>query len=225
MRRSLLWFLLGPVSGCALSGCVTLTSFETGRAIGKGESAAEVSVASGAYSEVSIDGDRDDVSDESLPLDYVPVPGIKYTYGAGPRTDVGISATMATFVAVHAKHQLIGTRTSPIAVAVGAEAGGNFGAFSFGFGYAYANASAVASYHPSPGLAVFASSRYTDVTVHPISPPPESERLESSGWAFPSVSYGIAVGDRRRVAVEVSHTDFGTLVPAHVAVGVRLRLP
>ncbi len=206
-----------------LSGCVALTSMETGRAIGSGQEALRVSASSGVFSEISIDGDRDDVSDEPLPLDFVPVVGAGYTFGIGPRTDLGVQADMAGFASVRVKHQVVGSAASPVAVALGAEAGTHVGALLFGFGYVVGSATATASVHPRPGVAVFASSRHTVVAVEPLSPPPESSRTQGSGWSFPSVTYGVAVGRQRQVGVEVTHAGLGA--PSQVSVGYRFRLP
>ena len=203
------------------SGCIPASSLGSGRTVGEDVSTTDVSVTSGAYSDVSVGGDRDpflrDSSDAPVPLDYVPIIEIGMTYGVGPRAEVSVRMNSTSSIGVRAKGQVAGTADSPFAVATGAEGHINVGLLSFGGLYGYGSTFATVSYHPSPQLAAYATLRYTAVGItvdHPGSRP-------SSVWSYPSLTYGVAVGKGDRFTAEVSHTRSGFGLPSQVSVGYR----
>lgn len=216
---------LAALAALALPGCLSLPTLDTGRALGGGRGATDLVVASGLYSEVSSGGPRDPFSQDSsyeydpVPFDLIPVLQLSQTFGVGPRTDVGVGVTSAAFLSARVKHQVVGTPASPLAVAVGAEGGGHLLAFAFGSAHVYGTAAAVASYHPSPHVAVYAAPRYTAVAFALL---PEEGRPDAA-WAFPSLSYGVALGAAGRFGLEVTHARSGSPRPSQVALRYRLR--
>ena len=93
-------FLL--VSQC---GCLSLTTMETGRTVGKGASDLSLSVTSGRYAETSIGGPNDDADlkegetndNDISTTDYYPVIEAGGVLGVGERTDIGVRLNSSFF--------------------------------------------------------------------------------------------------------------------------------
>ena len=220
MRSFLLW-----AASALFSGCVSLPPPDTARTLGADEVAADFTLVSGAFSEVSLGGPRDPASQDStydpIQLDYVPVLTAGVTRGLGSRTDVGVHITSTTFVGGHLKHQFTGTATSRFAAALRVDAGVNTWLLGIGGGlYGHGSASAVVSYHPSAKATLFAAPRYTAVGVTVPGPLGRPD----GRWMLGSVAYGVAVGESNRLVFEVTHARSGSVLPSQATVGYRHRL-
>ncbi len=218
---------LALLLGClVLSGCLALPSVQTGRALGAGHGELRFSATSACYSDVSISGERDGFvegrhDEGDYPGDYVPVVGVEGAFGVGARTDVGLGFNSAQFLSARVRHQVVGTAASSFAVGVGAEGGVNPAAAVFlGVAYLYGTVPVYASFHPTERVALYVVPRYTVVTVAPV---PESGRTKTSSWRFPGLAYGVALGERHRLAVELAHADGSTPLPSQVSVAFVFR--
>ena len=224
MKR-LLVFSLVLVTQC---GCLTLTASETGRTVGKGTAEITVSAASGTYADQSIGGPsddgRDDAADEdAYPGRYIPVVEVGGIIGIGENTDLGFQVDTAQFFSARVKQQLLGTKSSFFAASIGLEGGINPGAFAFGgVAYWYGTVPVYLSLHPREKIALYAVPRYTLTSVNVLDP--SSVERTGSVWNDPALTYGVAIGRDRRVAVELSHFGDASFLPSHVSVGFSLRL-
>jgi hypothetical protein len=227
MRRVALALLVALVA----PGCLSVATLDTGRTVGKGAVEVAGGAAAGGFGQTSLSGSNDTgaPSDDDEGIDdtvspVVPVVELAATYGLGPRTDVGVRFDTALFGAARLKHQVLGTRTSPLAASVGLEVGASPMALLVGgVGYGYASAPLVVSYHPHEAFAVYAAPRYTVVTAfQALGPPPAADGRGDAAWGVPGLAYGVTYGTRYRLAAEVSHVD--DLRSVQLALGVRIRV-
>jgi hypothetical protein len=217
-------FLLAVFFLATQCGCLTLTTAETGRTAGEGARELTVSAASGAYADLSIGGPNDDgISQEDQegndPLNYVPVVEASGVVGIGDRTDLRVRANSAMFLAARVKQQLVGTPTSLFAASVGAEVGVNPGALLVGgVAYVYGTVPVYLSLHPRENVSLYAVPRYAVTNITTVAQPPSGTRSGTARWGYPGLTYGVGIGTRRRVFVEVSHLGRGAFTPSQVGV-------
>lgn len=213
-------------------GCVSLTSIETGRTVGRGEFDLTLSVTSGDYSEASIGGPNDDDPedhdarwDESYAGNYYPVVEVSGTGGIGERTDLGVRVNSALFVSTRIKQQLVGSKTSLLAASVGARAGINLGAALVGaVAYTHGSLPVYVSLHPADEIAFYAIPQYAVTTVSASVAPSGTGRSSPSTWDYFGLVGGVTYGTKHRIAVEAAHVSGHDRVLAQVSVGFTIRI-
>lgn len=221
-------FLVFSVLLITQCGCLTLTATETSRTVGDGNVDITLSVATGAYADVSIGGPNDTrnaefENDDALDTKFFPVGEAGVAVGIGERTDVGFKINTSQFLSARVKQQLVGTQSSLFAASIGVEGGANPGAFAFGgVAYVYGTIPLYLSIHPREDVALYAVPRYAFTSVSELSRP--SDERETVFWDYPGLTYGVLVGDDVRGAAELSHVGEGAFLPTQLSLGINLRI-
>ena len=222
-------FLL--VSQC---GCLSLTTMETGRTVGKGASDLSLSVTSGRYAETSIGGPNDDADlkegetndNDISTTDYYPVIEAGGVLGVGERTDIGVRLNSSFFASASMKHQLIGSKTSLFATSIGVRGGVNpMAALVGGVLYGYGIVPVYLSFHPpNSRFAVYAVPQYAITNITVLATPPGGGRSNPVSWGYTGITGGVAYGERYRIAIEATHVGIDTKIVSQVAVGFSTRV-
>ncbi len=140
--------------GLLLNNCASLTGFQDGRTVGKGNG--EI-IASLNFSQSPNFQDIEDENDLSIPRIFFPSAEIGYRYGVGEKIDVGFRLNTNLNVALGMKAQLVGDRQSPAALALGFEGG----TFSLIGGLWNASVPVYFSLHPSENFTWYLTPRFT----------------------------------------------------------------
>ena len=147
-----------PVLALAfLTSCVSMSSMQTGRTVGQGNSELNIGGSAVKY-EAFVFDDSTDVSGGLLEGDY--------RYGITDKLDVGLNVSLIGTSGLYGKYQLVGDQESMFALSAGAGAG--YLTIETGEGEDKVKTTVVdisvpvyASVHPKPWLSIYATPRYT----------------------------------------------------------------
>ncbi len=136
------------------SACVSLTGFNTGRALPQGGG----EISGNATLVETVDYNVDDTV-TIIPTLYLPVLEIGGRYGIIDRLDVGLRISTSINIMLDAKYQFLGTQDSPFAMAIGAGIGFTpllvVGITVFNFQFPLSM-----SYHPSEKIHLYFTPRF-----------------------------------------------------------------
>lgn len=136
------------------SNCASLTGFQTGRTVGKGNGELLFSLNASQSPDFELDVNFDDTAD--IKNFFFPNLEGSVRYGIIEKLDVGAKLNTNFNLAFDAKYQLIGDRYSPVALSVGAGVG-TFGLFAALWNL---QIPVYFSIHPSDMLDIYISPRY-----------------------------------------------------------------
>jgi hypothetical protein len=186
---------------------------QTGKTLGQDVYEINVNGSYGKFSEIS-------VLDSAGVLNNKPLVGVNLHYGALDKLNVGISINQALFLAGNLKYQFIGNLESRFASSLGFNAGFNFGAVLFGNFSSYVSVPIYFSYHPSKLISIYLTPRYIATSQYLFSSPNKNTKLgyQRELYRFGG-AYGVIIGDRHKVALEVSNFSKDLIHPTQFSVG------
>lgn len=208
-------FLIIIFTSFFFSGCLSLSSIQTGRTVGKDNLDAGIYSTYGKYSQNSVLGSASD-------LDNKMVFGVKSNYGLTDKMDIGINIDQTTFIAPSIKYQFLGNNSSKFAARIGTEGGFLFGAYLFGNLTYYLSAPLYTSFHPNSNYAVYCTPRFIHtaeyIYAHPDRDikPHYGKQINTFGY-----SYGIIFGKKYKIAIEISHYLPQLHLPSQFSVGYK----
>ena len=145
-------FLL--ISIIFFTGCASLTGYQDGKSIGEGNGEAIISLnfsQSPSFTDLVDSSGINEITRFAFP--NIEVGG---RYGATEKLDVTLRMNTNLNIALGAKYQVVGNRTSDFALGIGAEAG-TFGLIT---GLWNVQVPVFASFHPNERMAIYISPRY-----------------------------------------------------------------
>ena len=189
-------FLVFLLITSMFSSCASLTGYQDGRSIGEGNGEVNVSF------NLSQSPDFNDLED-SLIVDDVPTlryPNIEIggKYGVTERLDVTFRLNTNLNLGVGAKYQVVGDRTSPFALGLGAEAG-TFGLVS---GLWNVQIPLYASFHPTQRFTIYGTPRY----IYQFTSIGGTE-----GWNYLGGNFGILFGNRHKFGIDFGYYEVRAL--------------
>ena len=198
------------------TGCLSLTSLQSGRTAGKDNFNLVVSGTYGNPLEVP-PGDRD--SSNAMPL---PVFGIDVQSGLGEKTDLGVHLDIATYLGAGLKRQLLGNSDSRFAASIGAEVGINMGYLLLGGRNYYFTMPLYTSYELAENFTLCVSPRflYQDGKYRGILS--SSTQVYYQSRARLGMSWGFLWGRTTKFGLEISNFNGPFFQPSQVSVGLIL---
>jgi hypothetical protein len=182
-----------------LSGCLSYTSYEDGKTIGKGK--VEAMPTLNIHQSPSITFFENEKKLEDIPIIAYPIIAMSFKYGIGNKTDLYGKAGTNLGLNLGVKHQLIGERNSKFALAAGTE----FGALAVISLLGSDDSSILTvqipiytSYHPSDRFTVFISPRY----VYQF----KSED-ELNDYNYFGGNFGILYGRKNKIGLDLGIYD------------------
>lgn len=152
MNKKLAFLLLSLM--VATFGCVSITSFQDGKTLGKGR---KVMFASLNWTKSPSVDFLDDYDLEDIPVTTFPSIEFGRRFGITEKCDFFLRITTNLNLSAGGKYQLLGTRESTFAMGIGAE----LGTFTvFNSSELNAQVPIFTSYHPSENLALYFTPRY-----------------------------------------------------------------
>ncbi len=199
MKMKTQFIILAVIAGfCSmmLSSCVSMSSMQTARTLGQGNTEVAVGVSRVSYEFLS---DTDTIENKAL------IGEIDWRYGITDKLDVGARASLIGTSGAYAKYQFLGDDESPIAGSVGASLG--FLNIEIGDSKSRTTDFSIPlffSYHPTDWVALYTSPRYTLRNIK------NSDTTGSEGST--SHWYGATTGVRlgKKVAPFLEYSIFGS---------------
>jgi hypothetical protein len=194
------------------NSCVSLTTLQSGRTLGKNNAEIGVHYVDGKYSQI-LDNDED----------YIPVIGLKIQLGLSENFDIGFSADYTSMISTHFKYQFLGNKTSLFAVSGGFETGFNFAGFLGGLSINYLTVPLYSSFHPHKYFALYYSPRYIFATGYQFASQSKDPMGLTDRANLFGNSYGLSLGNHHKVLFEIQHFDKVILKPTGFAIGYRFQ--
>lgn len=197
MKTQLTYLIvLSALCSMMLSSCISMSSMQTARTLGQGNTEGAIGVSRVKYEFVSAE---DTISEKSYTGE------IDYRYGITDKLDVGVKASLIGTSGAYAKYQFLGDNKSPFAGSVGAGLG--FLTIESGQGE-FATKSKTTdfsiplffSYHPNDWLALYTSPRYTLRNIKNS----DASGSEGSTDHWYGATTGIRLGERVAPFIEYS---------------------
>jgi hypothetical protein len=180
-----------------LSGCLSLSTLQSGKTLGKDHFELAVSGSYGKFSKIS-------VLDNEGDFDNKPLISARGQYGVSERVDIGLRLNQNTFVGPTVKWQIMGDKESTFASSVGLDIGFNFFAFAFGNFTYYTSIPLYLSYHPKKNISFYLTPRYL-ITSEYVFVDQSIDPGKGDTYSLFGGSYGILLGDKHKIAVEASN--------------------
>jgi hypothetical protein len=198
-----------------LHSCISLTSYEDGKTIGKGKFEAMPSL--NLHQAPSITFFDTENKLEDIPIIVYPNIAMSFKYGIGNRTDLYGKGGTNMGYNVGFKHQLIADRSSKFALATGAEIGILIIPSFFQDGYSIPNIQIpiYTSYHPSDKFAVYLTPRY----MYQF----KSEK-DTNDYLYYGGNLGLMYGKKHKIGLDfglyqVAVRDLGRLPIYNIGIG------
>jgi hypothetical protein len=154
MKKCLLLLLIGSAALFLLSNCASITGFQDGRTVGEGNGDFY-----GSFN-LSTSPNFDDWSNDSITVDVptLTFPSLEFggRYGVAEKVDLTLRLNTNLNLGIGTKFQLIGDRSSPFALALGAEVG----SFGIVLGLLNVQIPLYMSVHPSENFGWYFTPRY-----------------------------------------------------------------
>ena len=195
-----------------MNSCVSLSTLQSGRTLGKHGTELGVHYIGGKYSQI-LDNSED----------HAPVIGLKMQFGLTKNFDLGFSADYTSMISAHLKYQFLGSKTSLFAVSGGFETGFNFAGLLSGLSINYLTVPLYSSFHPQKYIALYYSPRYifaSDYQYASESKDPMGLRDRANLFGNSS---GFSFGTKHKVLFEIQHFDKVILKPTGFAIGYRFQ--
>ena len=184
-----------------LSGCLSFTSYEDGKTIGKGKT--EVRPSLNIHKAPSITFFENEKELKDIPIIIYPNLAKSNKYGIGNKTDVYCEVGTNLSFSAGFKHQLIGDRNSTFALATGTE----FEALAvlelFGSNESFifnAQIPIYSSYHPSEKVSLYLTPRY----VYQL-----KSATDVNDYHYYGGNFGILYGKKHKIGLDIGIFDVG----------------
>ncbi len=209
-RKSNLVFLL-VLTTTLFSSCLSISTVQSGRTLGKGNSEIALIGSYGRYSQIS-------VIDNDGNFDYLPVFAIRQQYGFSQKLDIALTVDQNTFLSPSIKYQFIGDNKSHFASSIGLETGVNFFTFLFGNFTHYVTVPLYLSYHPKNNISLYLTPRYINTSEYIFN---KQSSSPGAGDSFSQLgsSYGIILGSKHKFALEISNFGLDYYKPTQFSIG------
>jgi hypothetical protein len=196
------------------SGCLSLTTLQSGRTVGKDNFDFVLSGTYGKSLEVP-PGDRD--RSNEMPM---PVLGVDVQSGLGEKTDWMLHLDIATYLGVGLKHQFLGNSDSRFAASLGAEVGINTGYLLLGGRNFYFTMPLYTSYEVAENFMLCISPRflYQDGKYRGLLSSGTQTYYQSH--ARLGMSWGFLWGRNTKFGLEISSFGGAFFQPSQVSTGV-----
>jgi hypothetical protein len=198
-----------------LTGCVSLSSLQSGRTLGKGKRELATNINFGEY--------QTSTAHELLPeLKNIPIIEFAGTVGVRDNLDLSFKFNTAFNLTGQIKYQFIGDKKSLIASSIGGDAGFNMGSPGSGiFLDFYLSIPLYLSIHPTEKLAFYLTPRLCHSTFLIAGDPIGDGEIykETKHLNYAAFTYGIMFGKTQRFMIEISHSQMYNWKPTQVAVG------
>lgn len=209
-------FILSLLMIAFISGCVSINSLQSGRTIDKGNLEIAGSLTSGEFTpnSPSLKSAIDYVQ-----YDYVPVFEATAKYGLYDNFDLALKLNTAGFVMGQVKYQFLGSKKTLFAGSVGAD----FGAFPvwtiFGVIDTYISVPLYISFHPKDDICLYITPRYSYSSLNFFDQTNDSLNGTSEYLSYGAFSYGLIIGKKNKLMIEVTHSQNNGFKPTQVAIG------
>lgn len=198
------------------SSCVSINSLQSGRTIDKGNLEIVGSLASGEFTPNSPSLKE---AIDYVQYDYVPVFEATAKYGLCENLDLALKLNTAGFVMGQVKYQFFGTKKTLFAVSVGAD----FGAFPvwtmFGVIDTYISVPLYLSFHPKDDFCLFLTPRYSYSSLKYFDQTNDSLNGTSKYSNYFAFSYGMVIGKKNKLMIEITHSQNNGFKPTQIAIG------
>jgi len=204
-----------PLLLLTLCGCLSYTSYEDGKTLGKGK--IEATPALNIHQAPSITFFENDKKLEDIPIITYPTIGMSFKKGIGNKTDLyGKVATNLGFNA-GIKHNLMGNESTSFALAMGADVGLLIipGLFQDDYTIPNIQLPIYTSYHTSEKFAAYLTPRYVYQFRHD---------KDSQHYNYFGGNFGILFGKKNKIGIDmgiynVQVKDLGRLHIFNIGVG------
>jgi len=203
------------------SGCISLTSMQTGRTLGKNNAEFSANVTYGNFSNTSVYY-QTDTTDVDNVLFSMPNGGLKCSFGLTEKLDLGINIDLLGNVGSNLKYQIIGNKETFFASSIGFDLGFNFVPAIFGFATTNLSIPLFLSIHPTDYLSIYltprcflASNYFYGFTYGQM---PVADRFLGTTGIFIN-SYGLILGKKNKLAFEISNYSKVFYKPTQFSIG------
>jgi hypothetical protein len=210
-RKRSLTILGFACTSLLLSGCLSLSTIQTGKTIGEDNVELALSGSYGRFSQIS-------VLDNEGDFDNQPLISVSGQYGVSDRVDIGLRFNQNTFVGPTVKWQIMGNKESTFAGSIGLDIGFNFFAFVFGNFTYYTTIPLYLSYHPKNSISFYLTPRYL-ITSEYIFVDQSINPGKGDTYSLFGGSYGIILGDKHKIALEASNFGKKLYRPSMLTLG------
>ncbi len=207
--KAFFFLLMMPLLLC---GCLSLPTMQSGRTVGKNNLELGLNGSFGEYSQNSL-------LDEEGEFDYKPVIEFRGQFGASERLDIGLNIDQTSFLGPTIKYQYIGGQDSRFASSIGLDAGFNFGIFLFGNLTHYVTVPLYASFHPTDYFSIYLTPRYIYTSEYTFAHPTGGQLGAGDHFNRIGGSYGLLIGNKHKIALEVSNFGEEFYIPTQFSVG------
>jgi hypothetical protein len=191
------------------TGCISITSLQSGRTEGEGNIELAASATYGKHSHYSLDLEE---------YGNMPIVEIGGTIGLSEDFDFSININSIFSLSSNIKYQFIGNKTSVFASSLGAEAGISFIMLGNALLYYYYSLPLYLSYHISDKAFIFLTPRYGKSFLE--YPSDDNPNFIPRYINHFGISYGISYGKKNRMILELSHfNQMNLIVPTHISIG------
>lgn len=199
-----------------LSSCVSINSLQSGRTIDKGNLEIAGGLTSGEYNPNS--PILKEVTDY-VNYNYVPILEASAKYGITENLDFAFKINTTGFMMGQVKYQFLGTKKTLFAGSVGAD----FGVFPlwviYGLLDSYVSVPLYLSFHPMDDFCLYVTPRYSYSSLSFFHH--ESDTLDNSSecLSYAAFSYGMVIGKKNKLKIEITHSQNNGFKPTQVAIG------
>jgi len=193
-----------------MSGCISITSLQSGRTVGKGNVEVAASATYGNYSKYSIDWEE---------YNNLPIAEVGGNFGLNDNLDIGLNINSIFTISSNLKCQFIGNKSSLFASSLGTEAGISFLMIGNSVLYYYYSIPLYLSYHPSENISLFITPRYGKSFIESPGSDnyPDFQSIKTNHFGF---SYGFSFGNKNKIVLELSNFNKTKLyIPTHISLG------
>jgi hypothetical protein len=196
----------------SLSGCLSITTLQSGKTVGKNNVDFVLNGSAGYFSQLSFG----DIGEKEI----LPVFEMAGKYGVTENFDMGLKLSSSMYFSPVIQQQFLGDKKSFFAASLGLESGINLGIFLFGVFDFYATVPLLASIHPKDNLSIYFSPRYTLKVESDIGFSESYSFTERGKNNYFGNSYGIIFGKEIKFAVDVSNFGKVLFKPSQISLGV-----
>jgi hypothetical protein len=213
MKLNLSMFLLL----LTLNGCLSYTSFEDGKTIGKGK--LEIMPSLNIHQAPSITFFDNENRLEDIPIIIYPNIAMSFKYGIGNKTDLYVRAATNLGINTGFKHQLIGDSRSKFALSTGADIGILLVPEILQDDYLIPNVQIpiYTSYHPSEKVSLYLTPRY----VYQL-----KSGKDINDYHYNGGNFGVIYGKKNKIGLDLGIysaqvRDLGRIHILNVGVGAK----
>jgi hypothetical protein len=213
--KNVFWLFVTKIVLLTSTGCVSINSFQDGRTLSKEKIDLGISANYGDLTNYS--------NQDSFQFPHLE---IFSQIGITNRFDVGIKLNSSSMIGSVLKFQILGNKESKLAMSIGNQSGiGPLRLLLGGINY-YTSFSIYNSIHINEKIAIIltptyiiSSDRLFDWPGKGINDPIEIDNNEAVG-----VSYGLIIGKKNRIGIEISHLGKNIYCPTQIGVNYTIRL-